>query len=168
VTVDENAERSAGPVELVVEIEAGAWPPVSELDALTRRAVAASFAELGLSPEPNPELSLTFTDDAHIASLNALWRGKDGPTNVLSFPLIQLRPGVPLPPMLGDIVVAFETVSREAEDQDKPFIAHLAHLLVHGLLHLLGYDHMDDDEAETMESLERRILERLAIPDPYA
>jgi probable rRNA maturation factor len=168
VTAGGKAEPSTGPVDLVVEIEAGGWPPASELDALTRRAVAASFAELGLSPEPDPELSLTFTDDAHIASLNAQWRGKDSPTNVLSFPLIQVRPGVPLPPMLGDIVVAFETVSREAEDQGKPFIAHLTHLLVHGLLHLLGYDHVDDGEAETMESLERRILERLAIPDPYA
>lgn len=168
MTDGNKAGPSTGPVDLVVEIEAGDWPPVSLLDALTRRAVAASFAELGLSPQPSPELSLTFTDDAHIASLNAHWRGKDGPTNVLSFPLVQLRPGVRLPPMLGDIVVAFETVSREAEDQDKPFIAHLTHLLVHGLLHLLGYDHLDDGQAETMESLERRILARLAIPDPYA
>ena len=106
--------------------------------------------------------------DDRIAELNRQWRGKSGPTNVLSFPLVELTPGAEMPPMLGDIVIAFETVAREAQEQEKPFVDHLTHLLVHGLLHLVGYDHMNDDEAETMEALERRILQRLAIPDPYA
>lgn len=156
------------PLDLIVDIEAGDWPPRSELEALARRAVAASFAEIGFSAAHRPELSLTFTDDAHVAELNTRWRGRGGPTNVLSFPLIEIEPGAQLPPMLGDIVIALETVSREAEEQGKPLIDHLTHLVVHGLLHLLGYDHVDDDEAETMELVERRILRHLAIPDPYA
>ena len=153
---------------IALEIEAGDWPPAGDLEAVVERAASASLAELGAAPDQPSELSVTFTDDAHIAELNRQWRGKDGATNVLSFPLVEQRPGAPMPPLLGDIVIAFETVVHEAKEQKKPFIDHLTHLLVHGLLHLVGYDHIDDEEAETMEALERRILERLAIPDPYA
>jgi probable rRNA maturation factor len=168
VSAGAKAELQGDPLDVVIDVEAGDWPPPVELEVLARRAVAASLGEMGIAPDGQPELGLTFTDDAHIAELNAEWRGKGGPTNVLSFPLAALRPGEQLPSMLGDIVIAFETVSREAQEQRKPFIDHLTHLVVHGLLHLLGYDHMDDNEAETMETLERRILEHLAIPDPYA
>jgi probable rRNA maturation factor len=157
-----------GPVALLVEIEAGEWPAADNLEALARKAVSASLSELDANAEHNSELSVTFTDDAHMAVLNRQWRSKDGPTNVLSFPLAELAPGDALPPLLGDIVIAFETAAREAQEQGKRFLDHLMHLLVHGFLHLLGYDHMNDDEAETMEALERRVLERLAIPDPYA
>lgn len=162
------AKATAAWLDLIVEIEAGDWPAAKELEALTRRAAEACFAELGISAPDHSELGVTLTDDAHIAALNGEWRGKDRATNVLSFPLAELRPGDPLPAMLGDIVLGFETVSREAQEQGKPFIDHLTHLVVHGLLHLIGHDHMEDEEAETMEALERRILQHLAIPDPYA
>lgn len=149
-------------------VEAGAWPPEDELERLARRAVDAALAETGASAAQPTELSLVFSDDAGIRELNSGWRGKDKPTNVLSFPAFPVRPGDPLPPMLGDIVLAAETISREAELEEKPFEHHLSHLIVHGFLHLVGYDHETADEAETMEGLERRALARLAIPDPYA
>jgi len=114
------------------------------------------------------ELSLVFSDDAAIRKLNAGWRGKDKPTNVLSFPAFSWRRGDPLPPMLGDIAIAAETVRKEADLEGKPFEHHLTHLIVHGFLHLLGYDHETNGEAEEMEGVERRILAALAIPDPYA
>lgn len=168
MTTGAKAERSDGPLDVTVEIEAGEWPPHAELAALVRRAAAETFAAIGAAPAHRPELSVVFTDDARIAALNSRWRGKEDPTNVLSFPLVELQPGATVPPLLGDIVIACETVEREAGEQGKPFIDHLTHLIVHGLLHLVGHDHMREDEAAAMEALERRILERLAIPDPYA
>jgi probable rRNA maturation factor len=99
--------------------------------------------------------------------LNRDWRGKDKPTNVLSFPAMPVTPGGAVPPMLGDIALAFETVAAEAALEGKSFDHHLVHLIVHGLLHLLGHDHEDDVQAEAMEALERAALARLAIPDPY-
>lgn len=155
-------------VDLDILVEAGAWPDEAELCALAEAAVGAALDELALSGGAS-ELSLVFTDDEHIRALNAGWRGKDEPTNVLSFPAFPPKKGsARLPPMLGDVVLAFETVAREAALEEKPFDHHLSHLLVHGLLHLLGYDHETEAEAETMEALERRILARLAIGDPYA
>ncbi len=119
-------------------------------------------------PKTPTELSLVFTDDASIREINAEWREKDKPTNVLSFPAYPLEPGGMPGPMLGDIVIARETVEREALDLDKSFEDHLTHLLVHGFLHLFGYDHMDAEEAEEMEGLETRILAKLGLSDPYA
>jgi probable rRNA maturation factor len=110
---------------------------------------------------PEAEVSILFTDDAHIQRLNAAWRGKDKPTNVLSFPQ-------GAGPLLGDVVLASETVAREAALAGKPLEAHMVHLIVHGFLHLLGYDHEREDEAEEMEALERAALERMGIADPYA
>lgn len=159
---------AARQLDIALEVEAGDWPAEGELEAVLQRVADACLGELNVAVLRPPELGVTFTDDDCMAELNRQWRGRAGPTNVLSFPLVELTPGAEMPPMLGDIVIAFETVAREAQEQEKPFIDHLAHLLVHGLLHLVGYDHMNDDEAETMEALERRILERLAIPDPYA
>ena len=104
-------------------------------------------------------------DDAFVQHLNKTWRGKDQPTNVLSFPAGENTAGID---HLGDIVLALETITREAREQDKKPADHLTHLVVHGMLHLLGYDHEDDDEAEEMEALERRILAGLGIADPYA
>jgi len=105
---------------------------------------------------------------AAIRELNAGWRGKDKPTNVLSFPAVPETREGPLPPMLGDIVLAAGTVAREAALEGKPVENHITHLVVHGLLHLLGYDHETDMQAEEMEAVERAALARLAIPDPYA
>ena len=96
------------------------------------------------------------------------WRGKDKPTNVLSFPAFPETKAGPLPPMLGDIVLAAETVAAESELENKPLEHHITHLVIHGLLHLVGYDHETDAQADEMEALERRALARLAIPDPYA
>ncbi len=109
-----------------------------------------------------------FTDDASIREINAEWRQQDKPTNVLSFPAFPVTPGEKPGPMLGDIVIARETVEREAVDLGKSFEEHLTHLLVHGFLHLLGYDHMETEEAEEMEALETRILASLGLSDPYA
>lgn len=154
------------PLDIDLAVEAGAWPSEAELLALVQRAVGAAFSELDLAGAS--ELSVVFTDDAAIRALNAEWRGKDKPTNVLSFPAFPPAKGGPLPPMLGDIVLAAETVAREAQEENKPLENHMTHLVIHGLLHLLGYDHETDDEAEEMEAVERAALARLAIPDPYA
>jgi probable rRNA maturation factor len=119
------------------------------------------------------EIAIVLTDDSAVRTLNRDWRGVDGPTNVLSFPAQRrppaTRPAMPEPPvLLGDIVIAFETTMREACSESKPFEHHLAHLAVHGFLHLLGQDHDNDSDAEAMEGTERAILARLGIPDPYA
>jgi probable rRNA maturation factor len=157
-----------GPVDVILAVEAGAWPPQAELEPMVEDALSAALAEAGIATGGETELGITFTDDAAIAVLNRDWRGKPSPTNVLSFPVVQIAPGDPLPAALGDIVLAFETVKREAELDEKPFAHHLVHLVVHGFLHLLGHDHIDEEEAEAMEAMERRVLERLAIGDPYA
>jgi probable rRNA maturation factor len=154
-------------VDIDILIEAGDWPSEDDLEAMARRAIAAVFAEAGIGIEAT-EFSLVFTDDARIRALNAGWRNKDKPTNVLSFPAFPPKRGAPLPPMLGDVILARETISREAALEEKPFEHHLTHLIAHGLLHLLGYDHETETEAEEMETVERRALARLAIPDPYA
>ncbi|MDP3898950.1 MAG: rRNA maturation RNase YbeY [Mesorhizobium sp.] len=155
-------------IEIDILIEAGGWPAEPVLAALCRSAIAAACAELGVESDVASELSAVFTDDAHIRTLNAEWRGKDKPTNVLSFPAFPTAQGDALPPMLGDIVLSFETILAEAALDVKAFEHHLTHLLVHGFLHLLGYDHETPDDAEEMEAIERRILARLAIADPYA
>ncbi|TPI31077.1 rRNA maturation RNase YbeY [Mesorhizobium sp. B3-2-1] len=154
------------PVEIDISVEAGDWPDEASLARLVDRAVDAAFAETGATGRS--ELSVVFSDDAHIRSLNADWRGKDKPTNVLSFPAFPHVKGGPLPPMLGDILLAAETVAREAALEDKPLENHICHLVIHGLLHLMGHDHETDAEAEEMEAIERAALARLAIPDPYA
>jgi probable rRNA maturation factor len=155
-------------VEIDLMVEAGDWPSEANLEALSKRAVEAALAEAGGRSADPVELSLVFTDDIHIRTLNAEWRGKDKPTNVLSFPAFPVKIGAPLPPMLGDIVLAAETVRREAELEGKPLEHHITHLVVHGVLHLIGHDHETDAQADVMEALERRALARLAIPDPYA
>jgi probable rRNA maturation factor len=109
-----------------------------------------------------------FADDARVRPLNLAWRAQDKPTNVLTFPSVALTPGGTLPPVLGDIILAYQTVEREAAEEAKPFEDHVGHLLLHGFLHLLGYDHQTDADADIMEGLETRILAKLAIPDPYA
>jgi probable rRNA maturation factor len=155
-------------IDIDISIEAGGWPAEAELALAAERVTAAAIRELALDVPASCELGVTFTDDAHIRALNAEWRGKDRPTNVLSFPAFTVSVGAPLPPMLGDIVLAFETVENEARDEEKPFADHLAHLVLHGFLHLVGHDHESDGDAEIMEAAERRILASLAIPDPYA
>jgi len=155
-------------IHIDILIEADGWADEASLHQLSERAVGAAWEELFGGEQPQSELSLVFTDDASIKELNNDWRDKDKPTNVLSFPAFGLSPGQKPGPMLGDIVIARGTVEREAVEEAKPFDHHLTHLIVHGFLHLLGYDHISNAEAEEMEGLERKILARLAIADPYA
>ncbi|GAA0695927.1 rRNA maturation RNase YbeY [Marinobacterium maritimum] len=111
------------------------------------------------------EVCIRVVDADESQALNAEYRGKDKPTNVLSFPF-EVPPGVPVT-LLGDLVICAEVVAREAEEQQKALLHHWAHMVVHGTLHLLGFDHINDDEAEEMEALERNLLARLDIADPY-
>lgn len=148
-------------------VETEGWPEAAGLELLVQQAVDSAMAEADAVAGAT-ELSVVFSDDATVQSLNAEWRSKDKPTNVLSFPAFPFKRGAALPPMLGDIVLALETVKREAELEEKPLEHHISHLVIHGFLHLLGYDHESDEEAEEMEAVERRALARLAIPDPYA
>ena len=160
-------------LEIQIGIEDEGWPEEETLHTVVERVLvaAANFLETE-EKQPFPaqpvEVSLVFTDDEAIRQINAEWRGKDKPTNVLSFPAFPIQPGKMPGPMLGDIIIARETVEREAAELDKSFDAHLTHLLVHGFLHLFGYDHMEPDEAEQMESRETRILATLGLSDPYA
>jgi probable rRNA maturation factor len=153
-----------------VLVVADCWQAEPDAEAVVHRAIAAA-AESVDADVGDAELAVMLTDDAGIRTLNSNWRGIDKPTNVLSFPALQ--PTGPAgsddaPRMLGDIAIAFETTRKEADDEQKPFDHHLSHLAVHGFLHLIGYDHEKDGEAEAMEALERQILAQLGIPDPYA
>jgi probable rRNA maturation factor len=155
------------PVDIDVVIEAGDWPHADRLQAFAGEVVSAACARIA-SLDTDTELSVMFTDDTAIRALNGQWRDKDKATNVLSFPAFALKPGEKPGPMLGDIVVAAETVRAEADLEGKPFDDHLRHLILHGLLHLLGHDHENDTEAAEMESLERVILADIGVPDPYS
>jgi len=112
------------------------------------------------------ELSLVLADDAMVAQLNRQWRGRSGPTNVLAF-ASEERASPPAPLLLGDVVLAYETVTREAKDQGKPLADHFRHLVIHGVLHLLGYDHEAAGPARRMERIETRVLATLGVADPY-
>lgn len=153
-------------MSLTVDVEDGAWAAIPDLEALARRAIAAGLAAQGLTLADR-EINLLFTSDAVMAEINHDWRGKDRPTNVLSFPAREMPVPPGEAPPLGDIVLAFATVNREAREQDKNLPHHAAHLMIHGLLHLLGFDHENDDEASDMEQLEIEILKGLGISDPY-
>jgi probable rRNA maturation factor len=151
-------------VVIEVAIEAGDWASLESPSQLARMAILAAAQESRVALASNAEISVVFCDDAFIRELNRKWRGHDEPTNVLSFP----AGGDPASaPLLGDIVIAFETASREAVAAGKPLRDHVAHLLVHGFLHLIGHDHGEPAEAEVMEALERGSLARLGIADPY-
>lgn len=155
---------------LDIVVESPLWQALPQAAAIVRRAIAlAARSEAGRRCRAEAAIAVLLCDDAAIARLNARWRGTDRPTNVLSFPAPGRRSAAgPASSVLGDIAIAYETVAREAEAQGKPCSDHLAHLAVHGFLHLLGYDHHDDIEAERMERLERDILAQLGIADPYA
>ena len=145
--------------------ESPLWDEQPDIDIALRSAIAEASVDVATK---DAELAIVLTDDARIRALNRVWRGFDKPTNVLSFSAEDRRSGEGAPALLGDIVIAYETSKREALAQNTPFLHHLAHLTVHGFLHLRGYDHAAEDEAEIMERLERQILARLDIADPYA
>ena len=152
-------------VEIDVIVRSARWRKRPTAKTIVKRAVLAAVEAIST---PSTELAIVLTDDSAIQTLNRDWRGKNAPTNVLSFPAARPGKSGAAPPYIGDIVIAYRTVAREAVAEGKPFNHHLAHLAVHGFLHLLGYDHENDRDAQTMERLERKILKRLAVPDPYA
>ena len=164
------------PSTIALTIGAPAWRRhLDDPERICRRALAATLARVP-GPEwlARTEVSVLLADDATLRRLNADYRGKDCATNVLSFPafehVLACDPGH-LPPgsvPLGDIALAFETVRAEAESEGKPLAHHVSHLLVHGCLHLLGYDHENAEDALLMEGLERDVLAQIGIPDPYA
>ena len=143
-----------------VEIESPDWTAALEdAEALTAQAAEAALK----GAETTGDVVVLLTGDAEVAVLNEQHRGKAGPTNVLSFPAHETAR-----PHLGDVALAYGVTAREAAEQDKPLAHHLVHLVAHGVLHLVGYDHESESEAETMEALERRVLAGLGAPDPYA
>jgi probable rRNA maturation factor len=152
------AARSALKIDVLVDCDR--WEDTVKLKSIVRRAVKRAAAATGTT---GVELAIVLTDDSAIRMLNRDWRGIDAATNVLSFPAKDTHGDR----HLGDIVLAFETIAREARGERKPFADHVAHLAVHGYLHLVGYDHEQDKDATAMENVEREILRQLAIPDPY-
>jgi probable rRNA maturation factor len=162
------APQGADPSWLTLDVvfEDEDWPDAARMEMLVREAAAALAAQLAMHVVKPASACIALSNDAHVQTLNASYRGKDKPTNVLSFP----TPESPVPQALeplGDIIIARETLEREAAEKGIPLADHLRHLTIHGLLHLLGYDHEDEAEAVEMENLETAILSRLGIPDPY-
>src|ERR1700753_2395873 len=176
IGIDSLRNRNSGPMSPLVLpiteilVTAECWQAATEAEAVIQRAIATA-AEIADADVGEAELAVMLTAEAAIRTLNNNGRGIDKPTNVLSFPALQ--PTGPVGPddaprMLGDIAIAYETVRQEADDEQKPFEHHLSHLAVHGFLHLIGYDHENDADAEIMEALEVEILAQLGIPHPYA
>lgn len=162
-------------LEVESDIVGGKWSADIDWQALAVKAASAAVLGAGMTPhrDLNVEIAVRFSSDDEVRMLNREYRGKDKPTNVLSFPMLEpdqvgeALAGREDDILLGDIVLAEETVAREAAEKGIAMKDHAAHLIVHGTLHLLGHDHGDDDDAEAMESLETRILATLDIDDPY-
>lgn len=148
-----------------VIIASPSWERLGNIEQIAEDAIHAVLVETATKILPHAEISLLFCDDAAIKKLNKTWRAKNKATNVLSFP----SPGpVARRMMIGDIAIAFETTHAEALAEGKALQAHVTHLVVHGFLHLLGHDHEQASEAEIMENMERRVLARLGVADPFA
>ncbi len=152
----------AAAVEIDIQVQSPQWDAEPAARETVRRAIDAAARRCAAGGE----VSVVLTDDEAIRELNRDWRQIDNPTNVLSFPAATPKNGAPQL-LLGDIVIAYETVASESAAEHKPFLHHLAHLAVHGFLHLIGYDHLTDSQADAMEGLERDILAGLDIADPY-
>ena len=155
------SERRTSPPHIDIQVQSPLWNAQPLAEQTIRDAISAAAGALSTE---SGEVSILLTDDSEIARLNRDWRGIDKPTNVLSFPASRVGQGDKL---LGDIVIAYETLERESTDESRDFLHHLAHLAVHGFLHLIGFDHETDAQAEEMEGLESRIMMRLNMPDPY-
>lgn len=167
------ADAEAGE-RLAIDVvhDSGEWPDLDAIEALVRRVASALAASPVMEGHGRALACVALSSDAAVRTLNARYRGFDKPTNVLSFPSFEASGGkTPLetgePRFLGDVVLAAETVAREARERGIAFEDHLQHLVLHGLLHLLGYDHETDEEAEVMETLETSILARLGVADPH-
>lgn len=151
-------------ITVAVETVEPAWIAAGDVESLAQDAVAATLEEVEPDVHPDSEISIRLCNDDEIRALNLAWRNVDKATNVLSFP----APAGDRGPLLGDVVIGFEYVSEEARDAGRSLPDHLAHMIVHGLLHLLGFDHENLHDAEEMEDAERRILAKLGINDPYS
>ena len=161
-------------VALDISVPSGLWRGLPRARALARETIAAAIEEIGMAGREGVEVSLCLGDDAQLRRLNLRWRGLDKPTNVLSFPAAAVdavadRVGRAqrARKQLGDVALAYETLAREASELGVPLADHYRHLVAHGFLHLLGYDHETASEAERMEALESRIMARLGAADPY-
>ena len=155
--------RRAGAPSIDIQIQSPLWDAQPEAGQTVRHALSAAAQTLSTT---DGEVAILLTDDSSIRALNRQWRGIDAPTNVLSFPAAVTQTSVAAK-FFGDIVLSYETLARECADEDRIFLHHLAHLTVHGFLHLIGYDHQVDSEADEMEALESRIMTHLQLPDPY-
>jgi len=160
--------------ELNITVQAEGWSAIADVEAIVRKAAdAALSSDAAKDNAPNEaEAAIVLADDGFVQTLNRDYRGKDKPTNVLSFAALDddgpEMPNTGEPVELGDIIIALETTLSEAEETQTTPADHLSHLVVHGILHLLGFDHMEDEEANVMEDAERTILASLNISDPYA
>ena len=154
-------------VQIDIAKNAGNWSDQAAIEVIAENVVQQCFKRLHFEGAES-ELSIVLTNDHEIKKLNTDWRNINRATNVLSFPAFEIAVGEMPGPMLGDIVLAIETIEREARDSSISFLDHLNHLIIHGLLHLLGYDHENDIEAEQMEALEIEILAQLGIKNPYS
>jgi probable rRNA maturation factor len=152
---------------VAVSIESGDWGDAAAMEALVTAAALAATATMQARLHPDSELSIVLTDDQHMRALNRRFRGQDKPTNVLAFP-IDAPDAEAFGPLLGDVVIAAETVAAEAAAAGIPAADHVSHLVVHGVLHLFGYDHHIEADAERMERMESAILAELGVPDPHA
>jgi probable rRNA maturation factor len=155
--------RRASPLQIDIQTQSPLWKAQPLAAQTIREAIMAAATATSTA---GGEVSIVLTDDSAIRGLNRDWRGNDKATNVLSFPASDHNSGGDAR-LLGDIVIAYETLERECDDENRVFRHHLAHLAVHGFLHLVGYDHQTDSEAKEMEGLESRIMTRLNMPDPY-
>jgi probable rRNA maturation factor len=153
------SERVTAPL-IDIQVQSPLWDAQPLAEQIVREAIYTAAALLSTS---DGEVSIVLTDDSTIQALNRDWRGIDKPTNVLSFPASKATREA----LRGDIVIAYETLRRECDEEDRVFQHHLAHLSVHGFLHLIGYDHETDAQAEVMEGLESKIMARMELPDPY-
>lgn len=154
--------------EIKVDVgqESELWGSLDVFEALAQKAIGMAASQSGVALMDGADVSVMLSDDARVREVNRAWRKMDKPTNVLSFPAAEAD-RISSSPFLGDIILAFETVEREAVDEGRPFADHVAHLMVHGFLHLIGYDHETDEDAERMEALETKVLAELGIADPY-
>lgn len=157
---------------MILDVDSDDWP-MGEWEALANRAAEGAAKVAPELSNPRLQTSILFTSDSEVHALNKQWRGRDKPTNVLSFPMLTRHELLALetdgpPEMLGDLALAFETCAREAAEKNISVADHTAHLIIHGLLHLVGYDHETSDaDAEKMEDLEVQILAKMGIADPY-
>ena len=156
-------ERRAAALQIDIQAQSPLWEAQPLAGQTVRDAVIAAASALSTA---GGEVSIVLTDDSVIRALNRDWRGIDKPTNVLSFPAAGQKAGEDAR-LFGDRIIAYETLERECDDGNRIFLHHLAHLAVHGFLHLIGYDHQTDTQAKEMEGLESKIMTRLNIPDPY-